>query len=317
MTKPVSLLVPLTLALLVDLFPADSARAQELFHFHNAFWMNLHHYLHALARVNEPLAEDLPAAATAGERSQWAVAVEFYRTRFGRRSLLFDENLLRVKEQLAQLDSSETLAEALTPEHRQVLERVAPIYRRHLWKAHEAANARFVAFLQPLLTRHGSAIATRLARSYDDEWPAGGLRADIVRDAGPPGNAYTTNIPPPTHITIGAGDHGLAALELIFHEASHHWDQRLMKGIGDEASAIGKRAPPDLWHAVLFFNAGRITADVLERSGQGKYELMMVGGKIFDRPGWHEAIGRHWPLFLSGELARDEALRRIVIAVVP
>jgi hypothetical protein len=315
MTTSVSVRIPLTLALF--LLTPGSARAQSLFHFHNGFWMNLHHYLHALARANEPLVEDLPSAASASERAQWAAAVEFYRTRFGRRSLLFDDNLLRVKQQLATLQSPDALGEAtLTPEHRQVLERTAPLYRKHLWPQHQASNAAFIAFLQPLLERHGPAIAARLARSYADEWPAGGLPVDVVRDAGPPGNAYTTNVPAPTHITIGTQDHTLASLELMFHEASHHWDQRLMKGIADAAAAIGKRPPPDLWHAVLFFNAGRITRDVLEKSGQG-YELMMVQGKIFDRPGWHAAIGRHWPLFLSSELSRDEALRRIVADLAP
>ena len=304
---------PQVLAWLIVLALPNIGSAQSLFDFHSALWMNLHHYLHALARVSGPLVEELPAGATEAERAQWTGAVEFYRTRFGKRRLVFDEILVNVKQQLISAESRDHLGDlALTPEHRQVLERVAPIYRKYRWSQHDAGNQRFIASLQELINRHGRAIADRLARSYDDTWPENGLRVDVVRDAGPPGNAYTTNVPGPTHITIGADDQGLQSLELVFHEASHHWDQTLMKGVGDAAKRLGGALPPNLWHAILFYNAGRITADVLAAAGIRDYNLMMVQGKIFDSPGWHAAIARHWPTFLAGDISRDEAIARIL-----
>jgi hypothetical protein len=287
--------------------------AQTLFDFHSGFWMNLHHYLQASGRANTPIVEPLPESATANERSQWTQAVEFYRNRYGKRALVFDEMLVAIKQQLIAADTAGDLGgTTLTPEHRQVLERVALIYRKHWWPTHDASNHRFIASLEQMIARHGAAIAGRLARSYDDAWPARGLRVDVVRDAGPPGNAYTTNVPAPTHVTIGADDQGLSSLELLFHEASHHWDQRLMRGVADAAKTLGKRAPPDLWHALLFFNAGQITRDTLAAAGIREYELLMVKGKIFARPGWHEAISRHWPSFLNGEISRDEAILRVL-----
>jgi hypothetical protein len=99
---------------------------------------------------------------------------------------------------------------------------------------------------------------------------------------------------------------------LIFHEASHHWDQRLMKDVDDAARTLGRRAPPNLWHALLFYNAGRIAADTLASAGQRDYVLMMTEGKIFDAPGWHAAIARHWPDFLSGKMSRPDAILRIL-----
>ena len=286
-----------------------------LFVFHSAFWMNLHHYLQALGRASEPLVEDLPATATAAERAQWASAVEFYRTRYGRRSLLFDESLLEIKQTLIAADDaalSPTVAAKLTPEHRQVLERVAPIYRRHVWPEHDRRNHQYIESLQPLIRQYGQAIADRLARSYDSRWPEGGLRVDMVRDAGPPGNAYTTNVPHPTHITIGADFLGHTSLESVFHEASHHWDQQLMTVVQDAARRAETKAPPDLWHALLFFNTGQITTDALAAAGVRDYVQMMVKQPIFARPGWHDAISRHWPLFLAGQISRDEAVLRVL-----
>lgn len=300
-------------ALVGILLCAHPVHAQPLFRFHNASWMNLHHYLHAQARASSPLIEQWPAAATVRDREQWTTAVEFYRSRFGRRSLLFDQQLLTVKQQLIAVESADALvAPALTPEHRQVLERVMPIYRRLWWDTHRAGNAAFIAVLQQRLARHGATIAERLARSYDDVWPAEGLRVDIVADAGPPGNAYTTNVPRPTHITMGAADEGLSSLELVFHESSHHWDQRLMKAVNDAAQSLNVRAPPDLWHAILFYNAGRITADALAGAGIPDYETYMVKGRVFARPGWHETIAAHWSSFLAGAITRDDAVGRIV-----
>lgn len=304
----------LACVLLVGESGAAEARQRELFDFHSAFWINLHHYLHALTRTAGALPNEIPGNATAHERQQWTVAVNFYRAQYGKRSLLFDEELVRIKQALIAAGSSDRLPEAtLAPEHRAALDAAAPIYRKHWWTDHDTANRRFINALQPLLKQHGGAIASRLARSFDAAWPSTPIRVDLVHDAGPPGNAYT--ISEPTLITIGASDsrhRGLAALELMFHEASHRWDAVLMKEVDDVARDLGRRAPPALWHALLFYNAGAITTDVLAKDGVSEYEMYMFAQRTFDFPGWHETIARHWALYLAGSISRREATARIV-----
>lgn len=290
------------------------ARQQPLFDFHSAFWMNLHHYLHAVARPASPLSVALPSNVAAAERQRWVEAVEHYRVQYGKRSLLFDEGMLRIKQELGTAGSSGDLRDtALAIDHRRVLEAAAPIYRKYWWAEHDAANRDFITAVQRLLAIHGGAIATRLAASFDAAWPETPIRADIVHDAGPPGNAYT--ISEPTLITIGAGDprhRGLAALELIFHEASHRWDAVLMKNVSDAARSLTLRPPPGLWHGLLFYNAGAITADALRNAGVESYAMYMFAHKTFDFPGWHRAIARHWPAFLAGSISRREAIERIL-----
>ena len=293
---------------------AAHARQQELFEFHSAFWINLHHYLHALARPAGALPNEIPGNAAANERQQWTAAVNFYKAQYGKRSLLFDEELVRIKQALIAAGSSDRLPEAtLAPEHRAALDAAAPIYRKHWWTDHDTANQRFINALQPLLKQHGRAIASRLAGSFDAAWPSAPIRVDLVHDAGPPGNAYT--ISEPTLITIGAADsrhRGLAALELVFHEASHRWDAVLMKDVDDVARDLERRAPPGLWHGLLFYNAGAITTDVLANAGVSDFEMYMFAQKTFDFPGWHQAIARHWPPYLAGSISRREATARIV-----
>jgi hypothetical protein len=292
---------------------AASARQPALFDFHSVFWMNLHHYLHALARPAGALPDTLPARASAVERQRWEEAVDHYKLNYGKRSLLFDDGMVRIKQSLLAAGSADLRDAALAPEHQRVLDAAAPIYRRYWWADHDAANQRFITSLRPLLQQHGPAIATRLAASFDSVWPAAPIRVDVVHDAGPPGNAYT--ISEPTLITIGASDprhRDLAALELVFHEASHRWDGVLMKDVSDAARDLKLRAPPGLWHGLLFYNAGAITTGELTKGGVSDYEMYMFAQKTFDFPGWHQAIARHWPAYLSGSLARREAIARIL-----
>jgi hypothetical protein len=136
-----------------------------------------------------------------------------------------------------------------------------------------------------------------------------------VHDAGPPGNAHT--ISEPTHITIGASDprhQGLAALELVFHEASHRWDAQLMKGVDDAAKQLSIPPPRNLWHGLLFFNAGTITSEVLRAAGIDDYETYADKENMFAGPykGWRPALAKHWPPFLAGEISKDEAILRIL-----
>jgi hypothetical protein len=289
-----------------------SAQRQQLFDFHSSFWMNLHTYLHALARVGAPIVEPLPETATASERERWEAAVADYRQRFGKRSLLFDKELADLTWRISHAGSPPNLDGAgIDAATRTLLEGVAPIYRRHRWPSHDAANRRFIDSLTPPLAKHGAAISARLAKSYGKTWHERPVRVDVIHDAGPPGNAHTVS--DPLHITIGASDprhQGHHALELIFHEASHGWDEVLMKDVGDAAARLGIRAPRNLWHAILFFNSGTITTDVLAAGGVRDYRQYMEIEKIFGdlRP----AVARHWPAFLSAEISRDEAITRIL-----
>jgi hypothetical protein len=298
------------------LFVHSPPQQPALFEFHSAFWTNLHHFLHALTRPSSPLAMSLPAEATVEERARWNDALGAYRARYAQRSLLFDQDLVRANLQLAAAESLPSLGDLVVPsDHRAVLESAAAIYRKYWWRSHDTENKAFVSALEPLLKQHGTAIAARLAATYGATWPSKAVRIDLVHDAGPPGNAYTTN--DPTHITIGVHDkrhQGVAALEIVFHEASHGWDEVLIKGVAGAAKRAGVPEPANLWHGLLFFNAGTIVKETLAAAGVRDYEMYMEKEGMFDRAyrGWREPIVQHWPAFLAGKISRDEAIELIL-----
>jgi len=288
----------------------ERERTSRLFEFHSAFWLNLHHYLHALARQNSPRTARLPDAATAGERETWNSAVAHYRQHYATRRLVLDTDMVRLKGQLLAAKSDDSLPEVTDGELRRILESAARIYRRYWWPAHDARNRESIASIQPLLSRYGAPIARRLAASFDATWPTEPVRVDVVYDAGPPGDAYTTN--DPTHVTIGAESlrDDLVSLELLFHEASHGWDAVFMNEIRDVAARLRLRVPAPLWHALLFHNAGAITADVLHADGVRDYVVYADRGGLFSE--WRAPMPEPWQAYLAGNISRDEAIVRIV-----
>lgn len=226
MTRPLCLALALVGLLLAR--PAANQTPPRWFERRVSFWNSLHHELHALARPRPTwaaaLAEDLAESTRAG----WQQALEVYRP-LGRRSLLFDEGLASMSALLSPLtDDARLPREAIAPALIAALDAAAPAYRASGWPTHQRDARAFIAAVSPLLTRHGATIAPMLAAAYGATWSVS-VPVDVVRDAGPPGNAYTT-VRPRAHVTIAATDprhQGLAALELLFHEASHGWDAAL------------------------------------------------------------------------------------------
>ena len=293
--------------------PAPRAPARPLFEFHSNFWLNLHHFARAAGR-GLPTPGDLSAA----ERGTWDEGVAFYRDRYSQRDLLFDDGMVEIKRVLRGVEGTASLGAApLDPELKSTLERLAPIYRAHWWPAHDAANRAWIAAVQPLVARHGAALSRRVAGSYGQSWPEAPVPVDLSVQAGPVG-AYTTS--PPTHTTIASTDlgyHGLAALEMLFHEASHAWGKTLHDTIAKAAEARHKAVPPQLWHAVLFYNAGELTRRTLAADGVSDYVEYAVRQKVYPNlcgDGCRELVAKHWDPHLDGKASIEAALDGLVAA---
>lgn len=287
------------------------------FEFRVSFWNSLHHELHALARPRPALAaapiEDMPESARVG----WHQALEVYRP-LGRRSLLFDEGVASLSARLSPLSDDAGLPrEAIAPALIAALEAAAPAYRASAWPAHQRDARAFINAVSPLLTRYGAVIAPTVAAAYGATWSEP-VPVDVVRDAGPPGNAYTT-VRPMVHVTIAATDprhHGLAALELLFHEASHGWDATLTDEITSAARAEGRVVRQDLWHAVLFYTAGELTRRALAASDTPYVPYAVVQGMTSGiyKDVW-PAIVDTWTPWLDRRTSRAAALRALVRVV--
>ena len=290
------------------------APAPRLFDFHSNFWLNLHHFARAAG-----LGLPAPAELTADERAIWDKGVAFYREHYSERNLWFDDGLVRIKEALRALDEDATLDGAgLDRDLKATLTAMAPIYRAHWWPAHDAANRAWIASVEPLLRADGARLSRRVAAAYGVAWPSTPIPVDLSVSAGPNG-AYTTTRPG-THVTIAASDpryQGLAALEMVFHESSHAWGYLIRQAIEQAEAARHKTVPPQLWHAVLFYNAGELTRRTLAEDGVPGYVEHAVVHKVYPAlcgEGCHERVVAAWNPHLAGKTSLEQALDGLVAA---
>ena len=265
------------------------AEILPVFEFHSGFWVNLHHFLYQQARIREKLpvrrtdqgttaTEMAPAAALTpnepAEAGAWSASLDYYAATLAGRDLLFDGDLVAIKNILAQSDSfprslgaqPSLEASGLPPKFVAALEQAAPIYRAHWWPEHDRTNRSWIAAVAPMVRQLGGTLAEQLAAIYQGEWPAGRIRVDLTIYAGRVGGYTSLD---PLHVTISSTEprnQGSAALEVLFHEASHGLAGAVREGIARECRAHNKPIPRDLWHALLFYTTGEIVRRALSVS---------------------------------------------------
>ena len=293
--------------------PTDEARSAPrrvpAYDFHNGFWLNLHHYLYSQAlerkASHEPASDD----------SAWSAAVTYYVERLLDRDLLFDDGMLAIDWTLGQSEVSEHLDDAeLDGELTFVLESTASIYRERFWSEHEAANAEWIAAIEPLVAAHVPSIAPRLSDLFANPWPTAPIRVDVLFYANWAG-AYASI--GPNHVRIGSRLPDRlstpAAFEILVHESSHLILGTVFEAIASEASKRGMRTPRDLWHVLLFFTVGEIVRE--SAATPTDYVPFATKGGLYGRGPWaafKEVIDHEWPSYMRGEITLDESIARML-----
>jgi len=313
--------------------PAEAPRAPlRMFEFRSGFWLNLHHELYGLSagRAVEAAAGRHPppgrttmvdfvstvdeARLSPGETAVWSEAVEYYQAHVlgpdahgepGMRSDGPQQGLSARVE--ASSDGERVLADMAS-----VVMRAAPVFAAHGWPARRHENQVWIAEAAPDVRKLGEEIAGELSRAYDMPWPDEPVRVDVVGYAGTAGT-YVTLDPP--HVRVAASDPrntGLPGLEVVFHEASHGLVEKLRDGLAEACERHGKRGPPDLWHAMVFFTTG----DVLARRLDG-YVPYADRCELYDAD-WKSVRGvlaAHWQPFLRGAGTWEGAVDAVAAAL--
>src|SRR3984957_8924464 len=288
-----TLLLLLTLALLTP--PGAPAQQSSsaygplpVFEFHSGFWINLHHTLYYEAKFRETAAtasqkgnpvpqvklklmKDAPTALSPAEHIAWDNSVAYYAANYANKDLLFNNEIILLKNQLADFEDCDelsgarkkTCAAALPPKLTQALDAAAPVYRAHLWADQDRSNRRWVSRVAPLVEEQGVGVSQRLADIYQTKWPKEKIRVDVSAYANRQG-AYTTL--DPLRVTISSVDprnQDVEALEVLFHEASHGIAEPVQQAIIRECRQREKGIPRDLWHALIFYTTGEVIRPVI------------------------------------------------------
>jgi hypothetical protein len=289
------------------------AGADSTFEFHSGFWINLHHFLYEQATLDEQATVDTPPTPTS---PAWQNALNYYRREVIKLDLMTDE-AAQTNNQLSNLrlpnleDKSSLHDSGLPADLIAVLESAAPDYREHWWPEHDHANRSWIAAVAQLVSKYGEALKKELAAAYQTDWPATAIRVDVTEYANWAG-AYTTLRP--THITISsvnAGNQGDAALEMLFHEASHSIAGKIRAALTDEVKAQNKLfRRREFWHAVLFYTTGEIVRRHLD-----SYTPYGLKNGLYDRAwaGAPEVLDADWKPYLNGKLDLATAISRVVM----
>ena len=334
-----------------------------VFELHSGFWINLHHMLYYEAKRREAPANtpqknksvpqsklktmaDAGGALTPAERQSWDSSVAYYAANYADKDLLFNTDLMLLKNQLGDFEDCDELSgkqkktcdAGLPPRITQILEAAAPVYRAHLWAEHDSANRRWIARVAPLVEEQGVGISERLADIYQTKWPRAKIRVDVTAYANWAG-AYTTL--DPLRVTISSTDprnQGDEALEVLFHEASHGIAEVVQEAIIRECRQRGKAIPRDLWHALIFYTTGEVIKPLLnpiskeppdkQESGisnpdpapgivRDTYVPYAIREGLYER-GWNDylqLLSRFWQPYLESKATFYDAIARMVSAL--
>ena len=319
-----------------------------VFEFHSGFWINLHHMLYQQAKaLRNPSEHPTPGkfahsvldiasephpALTASEQRTWQDAVNFYAANYADHDLLFSTDLVILKNQLGDFEDCDELSgtkkktcdAGLPPNITHVLESAGAIYRTHYWSAHDRANRQWIALISPLIREQGVGISERLAAAYQTKWPKPKIRVDVSAYANWAG-AYTTL--DPLRVTISSLDprnQDTAALEVLFHEASHGIAEPVEQAIARECRQRDKAIPRDLWHALVSYTTGELIHSAMTNGGRlapdddavpgGGATPYAVREGLYAR-GWDDylnLLSRFWQPYLDGHASFDDAIARMV-----
>ncbi|HEX6083256.1 MAG TPA: hypothetical protein VF266_01945 [Thermoanaerobaculia bacterium] len=273
--------------------------------FHSSFWLNLHERLRHEAVYPEE------HAFTGSEQSAWRQALVIYRADVGRKNPVFDRTLALVWHTLSATPDSATPKD-IPPRLIEALNLAAPAYRAKLWKSDDATNRFWTSVAVTMLREAGPEVAAGIAKVYGTTWPK---RIDIeVAMYCDEYGAATPDAHEGKYLSVVSstdpGYQQFHALEMMFHEPMHHFDQQMLR----ELSQAGK-APRNLSHALLFYTAGEVTRRVLAKRG---VVYKPIAAEVSARA-WKELvplIEQHWKPVLDGTASRADALKELVKELV-
>ena len=313
----------LTLARMQSKTPA-AQRKTPIFIFHDdEFWLNLHHFLYVLGRAENKTTDSSRAAVTgapadqqkgfatlsAKEQALWKDAVLQYAAGLSKKDLIFDDPLPAITSSLARARYAKSLSDAgVDASLAELLTRAAPVYRKAWWARHRAANQAWRKEIESLVKRYGTPVLGFITNAYQMEWPAQGYDVNISAYANWAG-AYSTDGNLLVVSSLAEDNHGLAGLEIVFHEGMHQWDEPISAALREQAQRINKTLPGRLSHALIFYTAGAAVQHVIpEHTPYADKAGVWQRGMSRER----EALVEIWKPYLDGRGTRDEAFGELI-----
>ena len=285
----------------------------------DGFWLNLHHYLYVLGRVEAKMPDirrDAVAGAPADEaeglkvlsaadQQVWREAVSFYATGLSRQHTVFDAGLVEVTNRLKRAASDQPASAAtIDPALAAVLDRAAPLYRRAWWTRHRDSNRAWLKGMQEPLARYGPQVLAYVTRVYQEPWEKGGFLVNVAAFSNWAG-AYSTSFNLLVVASMASENQGIHGFEITFHEAMHQWDEEIDARLMRLATTHGLKFNDLLSHAMIFYTTGEAVRSVVpDHAPYADLAGIWKGPMGVFKP----ALDAHWKPYLDGKSSLDDAI---------
>jgi len=299
-------------------------RTVPLFQFHSDFWVNLHQVLLHEALLRAAKADrrlqstDLLSATQMSKRDEadWNAAIDFYAAHFETGREVFDHDLIRINDELAEQQDDGTrldgtgLSSDLVP----VLQTAAPVYRKYWWPTHNQSNQNWITSQSSRLRDLGLKLSAAITEDLQQHWPVAPIRVDICFYVPEIGHAYTT-LPPHTTFSSSAPTlQGLSGFEVLFHEASHTFADTMTDALSAQCGAQKKECR-DLWHAVLFYTSEVELRRLLPETERAAFTPYADQNGVYTRGDWpkyRRVLETDWQAYLDGKTSFQTAIHEMV-----
>ena len=285
----------------------------------DGFWLNLHHFLYVLGRVEAKM-PDIKREAVAGapadeaeglktladaERRVWREAVAVYGAGLSKLETVFDRALYDITNAVRRASPDrEATTLQIDVAVAEALNRAAPIYRKAWWPRHRDTNRKWLQSMQDPLKKYGPQMLAYVTRAYQEPWMAGGFPVNISGWSNWAG-AYSTYDSLLVISTLNPGNQGLHGFEITFHEAMHQWDEETDARLLKIARANKLKFNGLLSHAMIFYTTGEAMRSVVPTH----VPYAEIAGIWKGRMGaFKPALDAHWKPYLDGKTTLDEAL---------
>jgi hypothetical protein len=250
---------------------------------------------------------------TAAERAGWTRAVDYYAETIVPFGINAREQLLFRIELMAGSDWAKGDDRTFMAIARSMRGAAMPAYERCRWAAQDTGNRRWIAHVVALLNVHERLLAERLAQVYGVSWSGVPYRVDVIESVG--GNTQVF-VPAGPHILVSNStpdNQDRAALEAVFHEASHALSAQVEEAMKRASNARTNAVPGDLSHAVIFYLTGETVRRVFEQAGE-PYTPWLYALKLWP-DNVRDALPKSLSPYLNGQRTLVESIDNLVQAL--
>jgi hypothetical protein len=254
---------------------------------------------------------------TAAERAAWARAVDYFAEIVAPFDINAREQILFRIELMAGSDWATGDDRSFIAITRSIRAAAMPAYERCRWPAQDASNRRWIEHVVALLKAHEPALGERFPQVYGTPWARLPYRIDVVDSVSQLGGNAQFFVPAGPHILISSSapaNQSHAALESVFHEASHSLAGPIEEAL-KQVRARGDAVRGDLSHAVIFYLTGETVRRVLEQAGE-PYTPWLSALKLYP-DNVRDALAKTLSSYVSGQGTLVQAIDNLVQALSP